>query len=251
MKLSAVVITYNEEKNIGRCLESLSGVADEIIVVDSFSDDRTREICLSCGVRFEQHIFEGYIEQKNYALALAKYPFALSLDADEALSGELKQSILNAKSNMLHDGYTMNRLTNYCGQWIKHSGWYPDRKLRLWNISKGRWGGTNPHDKVIMEKGSFVSHLKGDILHYSYYTRAEHKAQMERFSAIAAQALFDKGVKADWFKITMRPVWRFIKAYFLKAGFLDGKNGFIISLSSARVTYLKYKKLLGLHSGNG
>ena len=185
---------------------------------------------------------------QNHALTRAKYPFVLSLDADEGLSDELRQSILRVKSNKLHDGYTMNRFTNYCGQWIRHSGWYPDRKLRLWDISKGRWGGINPHDMVIMEKGSSIAHLKGDILHYSYYTRDEHKRQMERFSDIAAQALFDRGVRAGWFALTMRPLWRFLKAYFLKTGFLDGKNGLIISLSSAKVTYLKYKKLRQLHS---
>lgn len=248
MDLSAVIITFNEERNIGRCLESLLGVADDIVVVDSFSTDKTREICLSYGVRFESHTFDGYIEQKNYALTRAKYQLVLSLDADEALSDELRQSILRVKSNKLYDGYTMNRFTNYCGQWIRHSGWYPDRKLRLWTISKGRWGGINPHDKVIMDKGTSVSHLKGDILHYSYYTREEHDRQMERFSDIAAKALFDKGIKSSCLKLSINPFWRFIKAYFIKTGFLDGKNGFIISRSSARVTYLKYKKLRRLYA---
>jgi len=171
IKLSAVIITFNEERNIGRCLESLRGVVDDIVVVDSFSTDKTEAICLEHGARFVKHAFAGHIEQKNWAITQALYPHVLSLDADEALSDVLKQSILNAKANFNKQGYYMNRLTNYCGQWIRHSDWYPDRKLRLWDARKGSWGGTNPHDKYSLLAGDKESDwLKGDLLHYSYYT---------------------------------------------------------------------------------
>ncbi|MEZ4917990.1 MAG: glycosyltransferase family 2 protein [Saprospiraceae bacterium] len=128
-KLSAVIITYNEERNIGRCLDSLEGVADEIVVVDSFSSDQTEAICQAKGARFIPHAFEGHIQQKNYALDQANHALVLSLDADEALSDELRASVLAAKSSLDFSGYFMNRLTNYCGTWVHHSGWYPDRKL--------------------------------------------------------------------------------------------------------------------------
>ena len=137
VSLSAVIITYNEEKNIERCLLSLKGVVDEIVVVDSFSQDRTEAICAQYGVKFIQHAFEGHIQQKNWAITQASSPYVLSLDADEALSDELRQSILEAKNNWTAQGYFFNRLNNYCGQWIRHSGWYPDRKLRLWDARLG------------------------------------------------------------------------------------------------------------------
>src|SRR3954466_10005620 len=138
-KLSAVIITLNEERNLSRCLQSLQGIADELVVVDSFSSDKTEEISKSFSAKFIQHKFEGHIEQKNYALAQTSFDFVLSLDADEALSDELKSSIKSIKENWQHDAYEMNRLTNYCGQWIKHSSWYPDKKVRLFKKTAGKW----------------------------------------------------------------------------------------------------------------
>ena len=171
--VSVVVITFNEEKNIARCLDSVKDIADEIVIVDSFSKDRTKEICLSYGAKFIEHKFDGHIEQKNFAITQAKYPHILSLDADEALDEQLKKSILTAKENFILDGYYMNRLTNYCGHWVRHSGWYPDTKLRLWDSRKGHWAGINPHDKYELTSGdSNTGKLNGDILHYSYYSVA-------------------------------------------------------------------------------
>ena len=140
-QLSVVIITFNEERNISRCLDSVKDIADDVVVVDSFSVDKTEQICKEKGARFISHTFDGHIQQKNWAITQAKFPHILSLDADEALSDELKKSILEVKKNWKHDGYSMNRLTNYCGQWIYHCGWYPDRKLRLFNSKKGNWGG--------------------------------------------------------------------------------------------------------------
>jgi glycosyltransferase involved in cell wall biosynthesis len=241
--LSAVIITYNEARNIGRCLDSLTGVADEIVVLDSFSTDQTAEICQKYPVRFIQHAFDGHIEQKNRALTLASHAIVLSLDADEALDEVLRQSILEAKSNWQAHAYSMNRLTNYCGQWIRHSGWYPDRKVRLFDRREGQWGGVNPHDKVEMKAGSNTIHLKGDLLHYSYYSVAEHYARARKYADIAAKAMCQQGKKSAWWMMFISPFAKFIRNYFIKTGFLDGRAGLTIAWISALETYLKYRNL--------
>ena len=151
LKLSVVIITLNEEKNIERCLQSVKDIADEIIVVDSYSDDRTEEICSEFGVKFIQQKFKGYVDQKNDGNALASHDYILSLDADEALSEELAASISQVKENWQFDAYAMNRLTSYCGKWIRHSGWYPDRKSRLFDRRKARWTGHLVHERVEVE----------------------------------------------------------------------------------------------------
>lgn len=244
VNVSAVIITFNEENNIERCILSLKGIADEILVVDSFSKDATKSICEKHQVTFIEHAFVGHIEQKNWAKNQAKYDFILSLDADEALDEDLKKSVLEAKNNWQFDSHKMNRLTNYCGKWIRHSGWYPDIKLRLFDRRKGDWGGSNPHDKYIPEKGSKVGYLKGDILHYSFYTREEHLNQIDKFSDISSKALFEKGKKSSWLKIFYKPFARFAKSYLFRRGFLDGKAGFDIARFSGYANYLKYTKLL-------
>lgn len=247
IQLSAVIITFNEEKNIGRCLDSLIGVADDVVVLDSFSTDRTEEICREKGARFIQHKFDGHIEQKNRAITHAMHPYVLSLDADEALDDMLNKSILAVKNDWKYDGYTMNRLTNYCGKWIRYSGWYPDVKLRLWDSRKGHWTGINPHDRYELFEKQKTGHLKGNILHYSYYSMEDHFKQIEYFTSIAAKAAFDKGLNATWIQLYMNPLAKFFKSYFLQLGFLDGKEGFRICWHSSRATHIKYRKLLSLY----
>ena len=252
VKISAVIITYNEEKNIGRCLDSVREVADEIVVVDSYSTDKTKEICSSMKVKFLQHHFEGHIEQKNYAVSCAGYGHVLSLDADEALSEKLKQSILATKQNWQFNGYSFNRLTNYCGKWIRHSGWHPDSKLRLWDRSRGRWGGINPHDRVMMDEQSRISHISGDLHHYSYHTIKDHVDQINRFSEIAAQATYAQGRKANLLlDIVLNPLLTFFKKYFLKLGVLDGYQGFMIAIHTSYGRFLKYIKLKELEAQGG
>lgn len=243
VSLSVVVITFNEERNIERCIQSVLDVADEILVVDSFSTDQTKSICEKYNVRFLTNAFEGHIQQKNWAKNQAKFDYILSLDADEALDEELKASVMAAKANWQFDAYKMNRLTNYCGKWIHHSGWYPDTKVRLFDRRKGVWGGNNPHDKYLPNKGTPVKQLKGDILHYSYYTREEHLQQIDKFSTIGAKTLYENGKRSNVIKILIKPLARFIKGYFIKLGFLDGAAGFTISRLSAYANYLKYVKL--------
>jgi len=245
-KISAVIITFNEEKNIARCLASLQKVADDIVVVDSYSTDATKDLVEAANARFIEHAFEGHIQQKNWAISQAKYPHVLSLDADEALDENLEAAILAVKENWQADGYYLNRLTNYCGKWIKHGLWYPDRKLRLWDSRKGAWGGQNPHDTYILEEGSKTEVLKGHLLHYSFYSFEEHLAQIRRFTDISSQAAYDKGKKSSIFKIIFSPSLKFIRAYFFRLGFLDGKEGWMIARWSAYATYLKYSKLMRL-----
>lgn len=249
IKISAVIITFNEEKNIEGCLLSLQEVADEIIVVDSYSSDKTEQICKKYNVRFIQHPFEGHIEQKNWARIQASHSTVLSLDADEELSIELKESILNLKNNsstsaLEFDAYKMNRLTNYCGKWIRHCGWYPDTKVRLWNNKKGEWTGENPHDEFkLFDSKSKIGKLDGDLLHYSYHQLEDHDKQIEYFTNIASKSFVARGKKPFFGQAYISAFSKFIKCYFLKLGFLDGKAGWIISVKSSYAAYLKYKKI--------
>jgi glycosyltransferase involved in cell wall biosynthesis len=247
MTISAVIITLNEERNIDRCLRSLYGVVDEIVVIDSFSKDKTEEICRAHHARFIQQSFLGHIQQKNFAIDQASCEWILSLDADEALSEELRNSILTVKSTASVDGYRMNRLTNYCGHWVKHCGWYPDTKLRLVKKNNARWKGVNPHDRLEMNANEETGWLSGDLLHYSYYTKEDHLRQIEYFGDIAARELYLQGGKSSWVKIIFKTIAQFIKSFVIKRGFLDGKTGFVISRLSAFATFRKYIKLKKLY----
>jgi glycosyltransferase involved in cell wall biosynthesis len=240
--ISVVIITFNEEKNIERCLRSVQGVADEIVVLDSLSTDRTQEICRQFNVTFVEQPFLGYVEQKNRALELATYPHVLSLDADEALSEELIKSILEIKSNWQHDGYSFNRLTNYCGTWVKHCGWYPDRKLRLFDRRKGRWIGSNPHDRYALDEGVTPRHIQGDLLHYSYYSVSQHLDQIQKFTTIMALSQLQCGKKPGLWKLILNPLWCFIRQYVVLLGFLDGYHGLVICVLSACANFVKYSK---------
>tara|TARA_B100000809_G_C15139130_1_gene532120 strand:- start:4140 stop:4898 length:759 start_codon:yes stop_codon:yes gene_type:complete len=247
IQLSVVIITFNEEKNIERCLASVIDVADEIVVVDSYSTDKTKQICSAKNVRFVEHKFDGHIEQKNFAITQAKNQYVLSLDADEALTEELQQAILEIKNNWQADGYSFNRLTNFCGTWIKHCGWYPDKKLRLWDITKGKWGGDNPHDKVIMAKGASAEHINLDILHYSFYTIEQHLKQIDYFTDISSKTAFEKGKTSNGFTIIYKSTFKFFRDYVLKFGFLDGYHGYVVCKNSAHAKRLKYTKLRDLN----
>jgi glycosyltransferase involved in cell wall biosynthesis len=244
IKLSVVIITLNEERNIARCLESVKNVADEILVVDSLSTDKTREICDSFGVRFVEQKFLGYVEQKNFALRLATHDYVLSLDADEALDDELQQEILKLKQNFSFDGYSFNRLTSYNGFWVRHCGWYPDTKLRLVKKSSALWIGNNPHDALTVQ--GTEGKIAGDLLHYSYDSISAHILQTNKFSTIEAQSLFQKGKRATIWKIVSRPPLQFFKDYILRKGFLDGHYGFIICFINSLYVLLKYAKMMDM-----
>jgi len=241
-KISVVIITLNEEKNIGRCIDSVKPIANEILVVDSFSTDKTEEICKSKGARFVQNSFKDYLSQHVFADQLATNNIILSLDADEALSEELQQTILKTKINWNKDGYILNRLTNYCGKWIKHSGWYPDLNLRLYDKTKGKWSGKYVHEKFELNSESSTDKLKGDLFHYSYYTIEEHILQANKFSTLGSKSLIDKNRKVYFYMLIVKPIAKFIRNYILRLGFLDGFYGFVICQITANETFLKYLK---------
>lgn len=242
IQLSVVIITFNEEQNIRRCLASIDEVADEIVVVDSFSTDATKDICATFNCKFVENAFEGHIQQKNFALSQASYNHVLSLDADEELSAELKSSILKIKKDWQHNAYSFNRLSSYCGEFFPHGSWYPDRKIRLFDKTKAKWGGVNPHDKVVLAGGN-AQHISGDLHHYTYRTISEHIQQINYFSSIAAEAAYNSGKRFNLLKLLTKPAWRFFRDYFIKHGFMGGYRGLTICFLTAVETYLKIIKL--------
>lgn len=245
MKISAVIITYNEQKNIARCISSVSQLVDEVVILDSDSIDDTCKIAESLGAKVFNQKFLGHIQQKNKAIEFATNEWILSLDADEALSPELIQQIRELKNTSISEntvGFKFNRLTNYCGQWIKHCGWYPDTKLRLFRKEAGAWGGENPHDKWIPSNSSTeVVHLKGDLLHYSYYTVEEHWERSEKYAQIAAKAALNKGITSNPAKTIVKASAKFVRNYIVKKGFLDGRLGYVICKITAWETKRKYE----------
>ncbi|MBM3435063.1 MAG: glycosyltransferase family 2 protein [Bacteroidetes bacterium] len=242
-KLSVVIITLNEEKNLGRCLDSVKEIADEIIVVDSFSTDKTESIAAERGAVFIKNKFVDYVKQHEFADTQANHDHILALDADEELSADLRESIRNTKKYWKNDGYSMNRMTNYCGKWIRHSAWYPDIKLRLYDRRKGKWTGSIIHERFTLIEGCTKGHLKGDLLHYSYQTITQHVNQANRFTDYTACAALEQGKKSNYLKVFFSPLVKFIRNYVFHFGFLDGYYGFVICRISAHATFLKYVKL--------
>ncbi|MBR6438176.1 MAG: glycosyltransferase family 2 protein [Bacteroidales bacterium] len=251
MHISVVIITHNEERNILRCLNSVQDVADEIVVVDSGSTDKTEEICKSFNVKFVKQSWLGYSGQKNFANSLASNDWILSIDADEELSDDLKHSILKYKNQHIpHDMvFSMNRLTNYCGHWIHHCGWYPDRKIRIWNRTVGQWKG-EIHETIEFSTETREKVLKGDLNHYSYYSIEDHIRQADKFTTITATEAFKKGKRCDsiW-KLRVKAAWKFIHDYFFALGFLDGYYGYVVCKISAFATFMKYSKLHEMTKG--
>lgn len=246
VKISAIVLTYNEEAKIAGCLESLRGVADEIVVIDSFSTDKTEEICngFTPLPRFVKHAYVGYIAQQNYALEVVSYDHVLVLDADERLSENLTKSILAMKQDWgPYPGYSFNRLTNYYGSWLRYGGAFPDVKVRFWDRRLAKWGREDPHGLVAMPL-SKTKKLSGDLLHYSYANLGEHIAQLTYYSQQAAKAKYKRGQRANFIiNLMASPVFRFVSTYFFRGGFLDGFHGFVYCSLQSYLTLLKYIRL--------
>ncbi len=243
--ISVVIITFNEEKNIERCLLSVKSIADEILVLDSYSKDATAEICARHGVNFIQREWEGYSASKNYANQLAAHDWIFSLDADEAMSSDLQKTIQDLKMQDQLFTMSFNRLTNYCGTWIKHSGWYPDKKIRLFNRKTAQWQGTL-HEDLQLSGEVVVKHSDLNILHYSYYTLEDHLNQIEKYTSIAAKDLYNRGKRPASYKMYLNAWAKFISHYFIHLGFLDGWAGIKIAWYSAYATFVKYKKARAL-----
>jgi glycosyltransferase involved in cell wall biosynthesis len=248
--LSVVVITKNEGLNIKRCLDSITSLAKEIIVVDSFSTDNTRDICESyANVIFKSREFIDYSDAKNFGNKLATGDWIFSIDADEAVSPNLFQRIKTTLEMADHDAFIINRLTNYCGKFIRHSGWYPDAKIRLWRNGVAHWEGAIHEDLIV--NSDKVTRLKGDLFHYSYPSMEVHLNKINHFTTLMAQDMYAKGKKASMLKILFGPIGEFLKKYILKKGVLDGYYGFVIATLSAYYKFCKYAKLKSLWIQHG
>jgi glycosyltransferase involved in cell wall biosynthesis len=247
MKISATIVVFNEERNIARAIRSLrldregAGCADEILVVDSGSSDRTREIAASLGARVVDEPWRGYAAQKNFAAARAANDWILSLDADEELTPALADEIAALKNKQSHfDAWTMPRLARYLGRWIRHSGWYPDRKVRLYHRERAGWQGDYVHESVRVSGPT--GHLQSDLLHYTCDSLAEHLRTLDRYTSLAAQALAVSGKPIPFRRLVVDPPWTFVRTYFVQRGFLDGTHGFVIAGMASFYTFMKYAK---------
>lgn len=240
-RISACLITLDEEHNLPRALSSLNEIADEIVVVDSGSSDRTEEIARKHGAEFHFRSWTHYAEQKNYAASLARHEWILSLDADEELSSALQSAILDWKKRKPeYDAYEVARRVWYLGKWIKHSGWYPDFKTRLYRKTAGQFGG-ELHETL--QFGGPCGRLPGDLLHYTIRDFSEHEANVERYSTLAAEQMFTAGKRSWRGAVWFATPWTFFQNFVLRGGFLDGYRGALIAQMAARTVRLKYRKL--------
>jgi glycosyltransferase involved in cell wall biosynthesis len=247
--LSAVIITLNEEKNIANCINSLRTIADEIIVVDSWSSDNTPLICTQKGVRFFQTDWQGYAATKNYANSLAQFPLILSIDADEVLSNELKESILSVKMNPQFDGYKINIRTNYCGHWLLHLR-NKNTKIRLFFKGKANWIGPTVNEELKMKIDCTVGHLNGDLLHFACRTVRQHLANTHKYTTLKAIQAQAEGKEAHVYKVILGPFKKFIVEYLFKKGILDGYYGFIACCVMAFGYFVQYVKLHELNNNH-
>jgi glycosyltransferase involved in cell wall biosynthesis len=245
MKISAIVITLNEEKHLGRCLESVRMVADELIVVDSGSEDDTLGIAARFGARTFVREFTNYSDQKNFAASLASHDWILSVDADESLSPELRESILALKANEpAESAFEATRKAFYLGRWIQHSGWYPDYKTRVYLKQKARWQGAYVHESLSVDGP--VGRLEGDLLHYTCESISDHLRSLDRYTTLAAQELRSRGKRGRISASLLSAATAFAKSYFLAQGFRDGIQGFWIACFASYYNFVKYAKLWDL-----
>ena len=240
--ISAVVITHNVAETIGQCLTALKKVCAEVIVVDSYSDDGTVEICQELGVTILSQDWLGYSGTKNFGNARTKHDWILSIDSDEILSDELIDSLRNVQLEKKHV-YVLDRLTNFCGKWIYHSGWYPEWKIRLFHKNHIYWKGDYVHESLSIPADFKKIKLKGKLYHYSYKDTADHIRRIKKYAKLSAQERFKDGKKSSFVKIWLSPIARFIRTYFIKKGFMDGKEGWLISWRSAYMVNLRYRIL--------
>src|SRR5512140_1703678 len=238
--LSCTIICHDEEEGIRAALESVKW-CDEIVVVDSFSTDRTVEICREYTDRVYQRPWPGFVEQKAFALEQTRCPWVLNLDADERVSPELRREIEGVLRSPDADGYYVPRLVYYLGRWWRRGGWYPDYRLRLFRRDKVVWGGIDPHEKVVLNGRS--RRLRGPLLHYTYRDVGDHVATINGFSGVAARELLLRGRETTWPDLVLRPLWRFFRFYVLRRGFTQGLAGLFVAQSAAFYVFARYAKL--------
>jgi hypothetical protein len=242
MKISATVITLNEEADVARCLESMRGIVEEIIVVDSGSRDATQKIVESYGARFFTRPWTSYSDQKNFAADQAVHEWILSIDADECLSTQLRDALLEVREkSTMAAAYAFPRRAFYLGRWIDHSGWYPDCKTRLYRKESAHWSGDFVHERLVVDGAT--TKIGADLLHYSCQSVKEHALSLDRYTSLAAQELYAQGKRSTLFQLLGSPTAAFLKTYLIKAGFLDGIPGCLIACFAAYYNFLKYAKL--------
>ena len=247
LRISATIITFNEERNIARVIESLR-CCDEILVLDSGSNDRTVEIATKHGARVVEASWHGFAAQKNIAAELAAYDWILSLDADESLSEALEAEIWQIKkSGADFDGYTVPRLAQYLGRWILHSGWHPDRKVRLFDRRKAKWIGEYVHESVTVS--GRIGHLKSNLLHFTCNSLSEHLRSMDNYTTLAAQEMVSRRKNITFNLLLFDPMWTFFRTYVVHLGFLDGVEGLAIAYMAAAYNFVKYAKARDMSPG--
>ena len=246
-KISAVIITLNEERNIERCLNSIQSFVDEVIIYDSGSVDKTEEISNKFKVRFISSNWEGYSKTKNAANSLAEHSYILSIDADEEVDEVLGREIHRIKNTGLTGVYQINRRTNYCGKWIRYSGWYPDKKIRVFPKDIV-WNDSEVHEELVLPSNLEVKPIKGHLNHYSYYSLKDHRIKADKYSLLTAEKYFKQKKKSYFLQPELSALARFFSMYIIKLGFLDGKSGWHIARISAASNFLKYKELRRLNA---
>lgn len=241
LPLSAAIITFNEEGNLGRCLQSLQGLVSEIVIVDSGSSDGTADIARKFGTSFHSEHWDGHVVQKNKALARATQPWVLCLDADEAVSPELTQSIRQALISPGASGFWVNRKSFYLGDWVRYA-WYPEWRLRLVRKAHARWVGRDPHDRLSVDGAT--ERLGGDLYHYSYANLQDHLERTVRYCRISAEALAQEGFRLRWYHLVISPWAAFLKRLIVRQGWRDGWRGWIIAFTGMLSVFGKYAFLL-------
>ena len=246
-RISACVIAQDEADRIGACLESLA-FCDEIVVIDSGSTDGTQAICREHGARVIEADWPGWVAQKNRAVEAAQHDWILSLDADERVDGALREALERLRADGLDAegrprAFEVTRKVIYLGRWIRHGGWYPEWRVRLFDRRHARWGGVDPHDRVEVDGRPVARIEEGNLEHYTYRSMEDHLRQMIRFSDAASEELYRQGRRRALASMVFRPPWRFFRMYVLRAGFLDGAAGFVVAVLGSYACFLKYARL--------
>ena len=247
VRIAAAIITLNEERNIERCLKSLSNCVDEIVVLDSYSKDRTAEICARYNVNFIQEVWMGYAQSKNLLNTHIKSDYIFSIDADEALDQTMINDLLRLKKEGIDGIYEVNRKTNYCGKWIRHCGWYPEYKMRLFPKQSVSWEGDFVHETLAYPKKMVVKRLKGHLDHFSYYTESEHRKKAFQYADLSVQKYIKEKKVTYFLQAEFSAIAKFLSIFIFKRGFLDGRSGYVIAKISASANHYKYRKLKSLN----